>query len=68
MTRQTKHSTQEKLKDSACMDTPDKNGSVVFLGQTMSRTEYEESCRNLADFFELLRAWRRGESDESSEL
>lgn len=66
--RQTKHSTQEKLKDSASMDTPDKNGSVAFLGQTMSRTEYEECCRNLAEFFELLRSWRRGESDESSQL
>ena len=63
---QTKHSTQEKLTGSASMDTPDKNGSVAFLSQTMSQAEYEGCCRNLAEFFELLKTWRRGESDESS--
>ena len=46
---------------------PDKEdqGQVVFLGRMISRDEYEASCRNLRRFFDLLKAWREGGSDES---
>lgn len=68
LTRQAKFSTAEEPLDSDVTDTWDVDGSVVFLGHTMSQTEYQESCRNLAEFFRLLRSWREGEPDESSEL
>ena len=68
LTRQAKFSTTEYPTESRVTDTPDEDGSIVFLGRTMSQAEYQESCRNLAEFFRLLRAWRKGEPDESSEL
>ena len=38
---------------------------VEFLGRLVSIDEYEEACRNLEDYFNLLKSWQQGESDES---
>ena len=37
----------------------DKDGTepVVFLGNEVTQTEYQEICRNLGEFFKLLRKW-----------
>lgn len=68
VTRQAKFSTAEEPLDSKDTDTLDEDGSIVFLGRTMTQAEYQESCRNMAEFFRLLKSWRKGEQDESSEL
>lgn len=68
LTRQAKFSTEEEPLDSNNTDALDEDGSIVFFGRTMSLAEYQESCRNMAEFFRLLKSWRKGEQDESSEL
>lgn len=42
--------------------------TVVFLGQALSRAEYDIACRNLRAFFDLLKSWQEGDIDEPSEL
>ena len=42
--------------------------SVIFLGRAMSRDEYELACRNLREFFDLLKSWQEGDTNEPSEL
>lgn len=39
--------------------------TTQFLGKEMTHGEYQEACRNLAGFFEILISWKKGESDES---
>jgi hypothetical protein len=34
------------------------DSKVVFMGQMISRDEYDEICRNLSEFFGLLRKWK----------
>ena len=46
----------------------DEEDLVVFLGKIMTRSEYEIACRNLRKFFDILKSWREGDGDESSEL
>ena len=41
---------------------------VVFLGRAMSHAEYDIACHNLRNFFDLLRSWQKGDTDEPSEL
>lgn len=38
---------------------PDNDGSesVVFLGRQVTQSEYQEICRNLGEYFKLLRKW-----------
>lgn len=48
-------------------DSPDNGETVVFLGTLMSRAEYEMACRNLREYFDLLRSWQEGTVDEPSE-
>ncbi|RKX17452.1 MAG: hypothetical protein DRP35_10900 [Candidatus Zixiibacteriota bacterium] len=38
---------------------------IKFLGKSMTTDEYEESCRNLHGFFDILASWQKGKSDES---
>ena len=47
---------------------PEKTDVVEFLGQIMSRDEYEMACRNLREYFDLLRFWQEGDVNESSKL
>lgn len=43
-------------------------GSVKFLGQELSRAEYDEACRNLGQFFRLLREWaKKAEINEKTD-
>ncbi len=41
---------------------------VPFLGEILSQPEYEECCRNLCAFFDILKSWKDGDSDESEKL
>jgi hypothetical protein len=42
-------------------DTPrpdkDSSDSIVFLGRQVTQSDYQEICRNLGEFFKLLRKW-----------
>lgn len=46
------------------VDTCDFNQEVMFVGRSMSKAEYEESCRNLKAFFDILRNWVENDKDE----
>jgi hypothetical protein len=38
--------------------------SELFLDREVSRAEYEEICRNLAGFFDLLQKWNQQAKSE----
>lgn len=44
---------------------PVESESVLFLGRVMSRAEQKECGRNLKEFFDLIRSWRKEGADES---
>ena len=34
---------------------------IIFLGKKMTTNEYQESCRNLEEFFKILIKWQKKE-------
>jgi hypothetical protein len=55
-----KHDRTPNSVDSGSKPTRDDEESAVLFDRVMSKAEYEESCRNLGEFFGLLKAWREG--------
>lgn len=51
--------------DSPASESQDK---IPYLGEDLSQAEYDECCRNLCAFFDILKSWKNGENDESKEL
>ncbi len=54
-----KHSVDKNLS-------PD-SSNIRFLGKDMTEEEYQEACRNLEGFFEILIKWQKKEGANEKE-